>query len=518
LPHPERPLSPNLPELKAITLKRQLDDAEKANILKRHGRTCFATGHGIPESEKVHFDHIQAFADGGPSTLDNIAPMCERHNKQKGRLPLEDFRIRLRLETFFEGGDTQTLHHLLDFLRREGSLDEFGQAASITSADGMVTIESAYGEPITTPLYTCPTTGWPYFYATLPVALLDSDDDRDDQRGLQPRYLIFGKVFELYRHFQRHPVLQPSVGRVLGDRIVLFDGQHKIAALLWTKRRAFECKVYLDPDLRLLNETNISAHDKFSQTRFFSSVMVRKLGAEFGREFEEYKGVEDGQPKTEAGFLAYLSTRGGHTRAEVNKRLRSYLYDAILQDPDNRMARFVSAGNRSSDAKPLTMDMLSKSIFSNFLYRNAVDENLATDTYRRDDEIANTVALLNMLHDLALHAWNPSAGAQDSTQRRLQRLFRSKSIMSWSEILRDAVLPTLNLYDSEDRARPFYRALTDEHREHLRQVVGRLVSWTRWDAPPGDEIDRILSDNKSAIKDWFKAKGLTTGYLMGAPE
>lgn len=502
----------------AITLKRQLDDAEKATILARHGRRCFATGHRIPDSEAVHFDHIQAFADGGPSTLDNIAPMCEHHNKQKGRLPLEDFRVRIRLERFFEGGDTQTLHHLLDFLQQERSIERFGQAAVITTTDGEVTVESAYDAPLTTPLYTCPTTGWKYFYATLPVTLLDSDDDRDDQRGLQPRYLIFDKVFNLYRHFQRHPVLQPSVGRVRGDRIVLFDGQHKIAALLWTRRRAFECKVYLYPDLRLLNETNISAHDKFSQTRFFSSVMVRKLGAEFGHDFEEYKGAEDGQPKTEAGFLHFLVARNALTQAEVGKRLRSYLFDAILQDPDNRMAPFVSAGNRSSDARPLTMDMLTKSIFSNFLYSHAVTENIATDAYRRDDEIANTVALMNALHDRALHAWDPNVGAQDAAQRRLQRLFRSKSIMAWSEILRDAVVASLELYDSEERARPFYRALTDDQHQRVGQVVSRLIEWPRWDAPPGDDIDRVLSDNKSTIKDWFKAHGLTTGYLMGAPE
>jgi len=100
-----------------------------------------------------------------------------------------------------------------------------------------------------------------------------------------PRFLIFDKVFELYRHFQRHPVLQPSIGRVNNNRVLFFDGQHKVAALLWTGRREFECKIYLAPDIRLLNETNIAAHDKFSQTRFYASIMVLKLGTEFGLDF-----------------------------------------------------------------------------------------------------------------------------------------------------------------------------------------------------------------------------------------
>jgi hypothetical protein len=31
----------------AITLRRQLSEEEKQNILKIHGRVCFATGHPI---------------------------------------------------------------------------------------------------------------------------------------------------------------------------------------------------------------------------------------------------------------------------------------------------------------------------------------------------------------------------------------------------------------------------------------------------------------------------------------
>ena len=86
----------------AITLKRQLDDGEKQKILEQHGRVCFATGHPIADGEALHFDHIRAFAHDGASELDNIAPMCEVHNKQKGTLPLEDFRVTTEA-IFFRG-------------------------------------------------------------------------------------------------------------------------------------------------------------------------------------------------------------------------------------------------------------------------------------------------------------------------------------------------------------------------------------------------------------------------------
>lgn len=506
----------------AITLKRQLDEDEKANILKIHGRVCFATGHTIPEGEVIHFDHIRAFADGGISELSNIAPMCEVHNKAKGTLPLIDFRVKLRLQEFFATGDALTLKHLLAHLKKSGDIRAYGQGVIVNELNGAeptVRLESG-NATYTYRLYTCPTTGWKYFYATLPVDLVDSDDDDDHKWGLQPRYLIFEKVFDLYRHFQQHPVLQPSIGRVSHNRLVLFDGQHKIAAQLWNNRVEFECKVYLNPDLKLLNETNIAAHDKFSQTRFYSSVMVLKLGTEFGNDFEEYKKLEDGAQKSEAGFMKFLARSPSQalTKAELSRRFRSYLYNSILQHANNKAARFVSTNNRSTDEKPLTIDMLSKSLFANFLYEEPVNDDMTTEEYKRDAEIESNVELMNMLYDLALAEWNAKSGPNDENQRRLERLFRSKSIMSWSGIVRDAINGKLELQDAEDRERPFYRALSPDQLKLIRRVIERLVNSKVWSAPADSEIDRVLADNKSVVKDWLKNHGLSTGYLMGAAE
>jgi hypothetical protein len=363
----------------AITLRRQLDPEEKAIILKRHGRACFATGHQIPKEDPVQFDHIRAFAQGGASELDNIAPMCEEHNKMKGTLPLEDFRMSLRLKEFFKVGDALTLQNLLEFLMKRGDIPAFGRSVTVTVASdaSAVEIQSAT-KTVNCALHMCPTTNWHYFYATLPVEILNSDDTDSSGVGLQPRYLIYDKVFDLYRHFQNHPVLQPSIGRISGSKILIFDGQHKLAALLWTGRRVFECKIYVDPELALLNRTNISAHDSFSQTRFYASIMVAKLGAEFGAAFENYRKLDDGSSKSESGFLKFLEadTSQALTRGERNERFRSYLFNSVLQTDDNRLTNFISKGNRSSDEKPLTMDQVRKSIFSNFLYEYPTEEDV----------------------------------------------------------------------------------------------------------------------------------------------
>jgi len=503
----------------AITLKRQLDDAEKQLILQRHGRVCFARGHVIPENEPVHFDHIRAYALNGESELNNIAPMCEDHNKKKGTLPLEDFRTSLRLKEFFSQGDGLTLKHLLAFLTKQKEVESFGKSVSVVFEDGEIILDSASGK-FRYDLHKCPITGWQYFYGTLPIELLNSDDEDEEKVGLQPRYLIYDKVFDLYRHFQRHPVLQPSIGRIHDNRLVLFDGQHKIAALLLNGRRKFECKFYVDPSLKLLNETNIAAHDNFSQTRFYASIMVSKLGTEFGADFEKYKASEDGATKSEAGFMKFLDRDPAQlqTRAERNKRFRAYLVNSALQSPDNRLATFVSKGNRSTDEKPLTIDLLTKSVFNCFLFMEPSEDNILTDSYKRDKEIENVVILMNFLHDLGLCNWNAKAPKSDGTQRKLARIFSSKSMMAWCEILRDAVCARLEIYGEEERHKPFYRDLTQGDLDRIKLIVERLFAFKLWLAPPDSDIDHALAGNKSVLKEWFKSKGLDVGYLMGVSQ
>lgn len=503
----------------AITLRRQISNDEKSVILDRYGRKCFATGHDIPEGEPVHFDHIQAFAHGGVTELENIAPMCEYHNKAKGTLPLGDFRVKLQLEEFFSKGDRLTLRHLLQYLKDRQEIPSFGDAIAISETADHVTLQT-HSHTSRHQLYACERTGWKYFYANLPISLLNSDDDENHQFGLQPRFLIFDKVFGLYRHFQIYPVLQPSVGRIQDSHILLFDGQHKAAALLWNGRRSLECKIYIDPDVRILNQTNIAAHDKFAQTRFYSSVMILKLGSQFGNDFEDYRTLEDGAAKSESGFIEYLSKvhEAEITRAERTKRFRSYLYNSILEDAENKTKPLISTGNRSSNTQPLTVDMLSKSLFACFLYTQPVSDNMATDAYKREQEFNNNIRLLNIFFNLALVAWNPKAMQGDLEQLRLNRVFSSKSIMAWSELLRDAVCAKLDLEDADDREKPFYRELTDNDFQRISRIVERLLKWPMWMAPANSEIDTNLAGSKSSLKEWFRSKGLTTGYLMGAHE
>ncbi len=499
----------------AIILKRQISDNEKEQIIQKHGRKCFATGHDIGENESVHFDHIKAFASGGATDITNIAPMCQSHNQQKGQLPLYDFRIKLQIDEFFDRGDTLTLQHELEFLKEKKAIDGYGENVHFKTDETKKSIEieiknkkSAY------PLYKCVTTGWRFFYAVLPVDVINSDDDNKDGAGLQPRYLIRNKVFELFRHFQNKPVLQPSLCRISNNKILTFDGQHKIASLLWNDKKEFECKVYINPDLRILNDTNISAHDKYSQTRFFSSIMVARLGEGFGKDFEEYRNQETREAKSESGFFNYLKTNSQMTGADANKRFRSWLYNQVLGD-GNKISKFVSKSNRRTEEAPITMDMLEKSIFK-FMYKFPTEDDLTSEHYKREYEVDNMRKICGLLVDHALNSWDENEKTSPN-QIKLKRIFGSKSMMAWAGLLKGSICGKLELYNDSDRERVFYRKISDQDFDKISHIIRRLVEWNMWDLPAHvAEIDTHLSGNRVDVEKYFEAKGLTTGYLMGA--
>lgn len=243
-----------------------------------------------------------------------------------------------------------------------------------------------------------------------------------------------------------------------------------------------------------------------------------KLGTQFGTDFEQYKNLEDGKIKSEAGFLDYLGAKDNLTRGEVAKRFRSFLYNSILDDPENRLSERVAVGNRATDDKPITMNGLTTSLFASFLFRQPVSDNMTTGSYKRGSEARNMVTLMNMIDELGMNEWNPKVAKTNDKQLKLTRIVRARFMKAWAELLKDAVCARLNLHDRDEISKPFYRELTDEDLQHVRFCVARLVDWKIWSSPLTTEIDQVRLDNDRMVKDWLREKGLTTGYLMGAPQ
>jgi hypothetical protein len=344
-------------------LKRQLSDKEKEELIKEHMSNgilrCFIDNHPIEDLSQVHFHHISPFSEGGPTTKDNIAPVCKDHHKLIRTLSLQEFRDKLMLEKFFtefKKADGIRLDEVLDYkLGTKG----YGTLLNFERTDNLIKIYWSNGSDSYS-LYKCPITGFQYFYALIPIEYLKNDAE------LQPRPLESKRMWELYRHFLRYTQLAPAICRLVNKQILLFDGQHKTVAQIWAGRKQVECKIYLDPDIRSIKETVLAAHDKLRQMPFYTSKLISIYSDLFKADWDDY--LEFPGLKSEADFIEYLVKSKGKTKTEAIKMLRSAIQDDILDDPENLLKDYISEKNKTRK-NPLTMNAVQRTFIAEFIAR-----------------------------------------------------------------------------------------------------------------------------------------------------
>jgi len=309
--------------------KRQITDSEKQQIIEEHGRVCFVDGTPIPDEDAVEFHHIKAFSKGGLTNLDNIAPVCKSHHRTIGTMDLQEYRDKIALDNFFGDGEPKYLDDLIR--EKRGHCGD----KLVYEIEGETIRVYLKNSNYKFPLYVCPTTGWNYFYANIPVEFIENDKD------LQPRAIRKNSLWNLYRHFQVNTQLAPSICRMDEDRTLrLFDGQHKAAAQIWAGRQTVECKIYLNPEAIILKETNLEAHGKFRQMSFYSHELMKKYADIFGEDWNQYMETEG--EKSELGFYYFLVNIKGKTKAKARNEISLAMYNELIDDSGNKLSLYLS--------------------------------------------------------------------------------------------------------------------------------------------------------------------------------
>lgn len=486
--------------------RRQLTEGEKAQLLSQYGRRCFVNGHPIATEDEIEFDHIRSVATGGPTTLDNMAPVCRRHNRQKRTMSLSEYRDYLALGSFFEDGLPK---YLDDVVSAKGH--EPGRVLPYETdvAGGKVTLYADSGNRVLS-LYTCPVTSWYYFYALIPVQYLKNDTD------LQPRALRQQSMWGLYRHFISNTQLAPSICRFDEDgQLLLFDGQHKAAAQIWAGRGVVECKVYVKPIAKKLKETNLEAHQSYRQMSFYTAELTKKYADIFKEDWEEYVALEG--RKSEASFVEFLVNEKQKKAPVAKKEVAQALHWGILKDPDNKLREFISETTRTR-LQPLTFNRVQKTIFKFLLSPVPNNVEFQSPEDWRNFEEANLVRLMTIIAEEGLIGrWDPERN--DAEHQKADRIFSAGSIRAWTRILRDVLNASLQLWmiSTEEVNRVFYRSVSDDQFVWIRKFVRLIFAHPVWEAPDTSDQDiskRLTKDDDTTALSLLHEHGLTLQYLL----
>jgi len=357
------------------------------------------------------------------------------------------------------------------------------------------------------PLYKDPATGWEFFHSFIPTHSLANDDE------LQPRPIEVSRLWLLYNHLRSNAQLAASVARLDEDsRIFLFDGQHKAAAQIWLGRPSVECKVYLNPDVRELKETNLTAHEKLRQMPFYTSTLIRKYADIFGQDWEGY--VATPGRKSESDFVEYLFSKG-KKRAEATKELRNALYRDVLEceEPKSKLREYIAEENRARE-NPLSINLVQRTFFHEFIATPPLDVEFEGSGDFRSYERRNLVGILNMIVDESLKGkWNPELN--DANHKKANRIYLSGAVRAWVPMLKDTVVQVLRIFDSDKREEILFRSITEEEFELIHDRIRRLFSNKVW-MDPDPNIDAQLKINEPSItKTFLNGKGLSTEWILG---
>lgn len=489
------------------SLKRQLSDPEKNQVLAQQRRDgvlyCFVDDHPIEIEEEAEFHHIKPFSENGPTEIANIGAVCKDHHTRIRTLSLSEFRDKIAMDRFFSDPGPRRLDDLLS-LKISTSL---GKEISV---DGdrrtQITLHFTNPErpPQTCPVFSCPATGMRYFYTVLPVEYICNDTE------LQPRPLEQKRVWELYRHLNIHTQLAPAVCRMVAGKVMLFDGQHKSAAQIWAGRKALDTKVYIEPDIRILKDTNLIAHDKLRQMAFFTSTLIAKYSDIFKQEWEEY--LDRPGTKNESDFLSFLKARG-KPKNEAKKMLRMAIINDVIDEPSNKISEFIAERNRTRKS-PLSYSILEKTFFKEFIFSPPTTVEFEGPEDFRAKEKDNLVRIMSMISEKQLIGrWNPDAN--NAAHQRAERIFSAGPLRSWVPMLRDAVAQVLHLYDASDRQKVLFRTISDQQWNIIDGRIERLFLHKIWDDPNPEVTSQLKVNEIEQVRNFMSSRGLTVNWILG---
>jgi len=508
-------------------MKRQISDAEKQILLNKHRKNdgriyCFIDNEPIDDEKSIQFDHIAPFIETEDTSLDNIAPVCRNHNLAKKDMSLSEYRDKLSIEKLFknkeESGKQLKLNDVLEskFNKEYG----FSVKYEYDELNEIITLKY-YSDSKKTRLpdikkytvFECPVTKLKFFYAKVPVINILNDGKEESEIELQPRPLIIDHFWNLYRHLRVNTQLQPSICRIEGENpIFVFDGQHKAAARIWAGANFLDVKIFIEPDVIKLMKTNLVAHDKLKQLRFYSSILADKLAQIYGVNWQKYMETTD--KKSEKGFCNFVKYSETSTDENPIKQIEAFIVESILKHNNNKMLPFIAPENKTGKQYAISRDSLKKYYFRYFVTNPPLDIEIDSKDDFRNQEIENNVRLLNILAENTLiNKWDPDLNS--SEHKKADRIYRAGSIMAWFPLLRNVIFNKLDLLNPNEAERILFRNIPEEKWKLINGYVERMFSHKIWiDKDPN--IDIVIGNKKSELtRELFEKNGLTDKWILG---
>jgi len=398
--------------------KQEYDDLTD-KLLEIQSNICYICQEPIDKDlQPTNIDHIIPLASRGKDSDENFAVTHESCNKSKQDANLKIARIlhflkKIQDKVNAEDNRSTSLKHILQ--EYNGSAFDFKfriENHSLKYSFSEIKDNKIYEVPI----FEDHLSKEKYVFLEVPLQYL-FHDEIINPRGLN------SSIGSLIKEFEKgNPQLHLSLARIDDNKLKIFDGQHKAVAQILLGVKKLPIRVFIEPDVDRLTETNTNAGSTLRQIAFDKSIMRMLSGTLYHETIKRYQTdhqlAEDDYSVSELQLIEYFKG--------VNVNIRKYITDnvknAITHDNNNRLKDYIDFEGRAKDL-PISYSAYDKTFLSMF-----VDYKLVLNTplnYKIEEglnprmmEVNQLVNLLNIIaEELYIGKFNPDVGVYQIEQK-----------------------------------------------------------------------------------------------------
>ena len=374
------------------------------------------------ELNSTNIDHIIPLAVRGKDSEENFALTHESCNKSKQDSNLKIARILARLtkiqsEVASKGNKSASLKDILE--HNNGSKFDF----KFTIDKGFIHYSfSEYGDNsiYKSQIFKDHLSGEESCFLELPIEYLYHDEI------INPRG-INRSIGKLVKEFDKgNPQLHLSLVRVDDNKLKVFDGQHKAVAQILLGTKKLVVRIFLNPNVDRLTETNTNAGSTLRQIAFDKSIMRQLNNTLYSERVKRYQNEhnlnEDNYSFSEQQVIDYFKGDG----ANIKKYITDSIKHSITNDKENKLKDYIDFEGKAKDL-PISYSAFDKTILSSFIstkliLKTPIDFKTDQGLNPREIEIKQIVRLLNILAEkIYINKFKPEIGVSRIEKKIIDR-------------------------------------------------------------------------------------------------
>ena len=390
----------------------KLSKEERRNLIEElyniQSGKCFITQDDIDldrHYDLLDVDHVIPTKLGGKDDKSNFALTFSSANRSK---QASDLNLARRIYSFLKiqekiKTEEDRSSNLDDILKiNQGGLHELKFKVENDNIKYSLA-DIADTNVISLPVYEDKLSKQKYFFTNLPIEYLHHDNI------INPRPIGSNIAKLISEFYEGNPQLHISLGWIEEKsdtnscQVKIFDGQHKAAAQILLGVRNIPVRIFINPDIEKLIQTNFRAGTTLKQVAFDKSVQ-RHLGSTLyydrvSRYQKDLDLPEDNLNFSEKELVNFFK---GESR-ELKRYILDAVRDKVTKHPDNKLMEYVDMGGRAKE-KPLSYSTIDKTFYSFFIYGDLLETPIS---FKMDEgknprtlEVEQITKLMNILSEV----------------------------------------------------------------------------------------------------------------------